>query len=150
MSSLTISPLTSQATEAYLTLVEFVLVTKQHVIAASAQFDLTSMQAITLLLIQQTPPRPMNVICRLYGCDASNVTGIIDGLEQKGLVSRQPDPHDRRTKMIHLEPAGVTMKQHIFEILASRDVKLFGNLNPAEIEQFLYYLQKIVHTETVS
>jgi DNA-binding MarR family transcriptional regulator len=35
-------------------------------------------------------------------CDASHVTGIVDGLERRGLVERWPAPDDRRVK--HLMP----------------------------------------------
>jgi DNA-binding MarR family transcriptional regulator len=39
-------------------------------------------------------------------CDASNVTGIIDRLEDRGFVQRQPSEHDRRVKCVVLTAAG--------------------------------------------
>ncbi|MET0558635.1 MAG: MarR family transcriptional regulator [Solirubrobacterales bacterium] len=51
-------------------------------------------------------PRAMGEIATYLDCDNSNVTGIVDGLEEKGLVERQPAEHDRRVKLIALTPDG--------------------------------------------
>jgi DNA-binding MarR family transcriptional regulator len=40
------------------------------------------------------------------GCDASNITGIVDRLEAKELVVRTADPGDRRVKLIERTRAG--------------------------------------------
>ena len=45
------------------------------------------------------------IACRLH-CDPSNVTGISDRLEERGLVERQADPEDRRVKMLALTKKG--------------------------------------------
>lgn len=45
-------------------------------------------------------PRTMSELATVLHCDNSNVTGIVDGLEEKGLVTRQPSPDDRRVKLI--------------------------------------------------
>jgi DNA-binding MarR family transcriptional regulator len=51
-------------------------------------------------------PRAMSEIASVLHCDNSNVTGIVDGLEEKGLVTRQPAAHDRRVKLIALTAEG--------------------------------------------
>src|SRR4051812_36982491 len=95
----------------YYSLVSFLLQAKQQVIATAGEFGLTGVQALTLLTIKQEQKRSMSDFCRLYDCDASNITGIIDGLEQKDLVSRQPHPADRRVKIIRLEPTGAQLQK---------------------------------------
>lgn len=37
-------------------------------------------------------PLPMRALAELLGCDASNVTGIVDRLEARGLVRREAAP----------------------------------------------------------
>lgn len=66
--------------------------------AAAARHGLTSMQA--RLLGQLVRPLPMRELASLLGCDASNVTGIVDRLEAAGLARREADPHDRRVKRV--------------------------------------------------
>lgn len=36
--------------------------------------------------------------------DAATITGVLDRLEQSGLIERHPDPHDRRSNRIFLSP----------------------------------------------
>ena len=90
----------------YFALVAFLLQAKQQVIAVAGEFGLTGIQALTLLMIDRIESPSMSSFCKLYDCDASNITGIIDGLENKGLVSRQPHSSDRRIKIIRLEEEG--------------------------------------------
>jgi DNA-binding MarR family transcriptional regulator len=116
---------------------------KHHVITIGADFGLTSIQAITLLLVDEHRPRPMKNFCLLFHCDASNITGIVDGLESKGLVSRQNDPTDRRIKTIRLEPAGKAMRRDIIERLEGMDGPLFAALNNEEKKQFAGLVAKI-------
>lgn len=51
-------------------------------------------------------PRTMGAIASFLHCDPSNVTGIVDNLEEKGLAERRPSPQDRRVKLIELTAAG--------------------------------------------
>jgi DNA-binding MarR family transcriptional regulator len=127
----------------YLSLIEFLMAAKQHVVAIGAEFGLTSIQVITLLLVDEHQPRPMKSFCPMFHCDASNVTGIIDGLEDKGLVSRQNDPNDRRIKVICLEKAGKVMQQTIIKRLDGMDSPLFDALNSQEKQQFAGIIAKI-------
>ncbi|MBB4889468.1 MarR family transcriptional regulator [Streptomyces netropsis] len=70
----------------------------QDFAAAAARHGLTSVQA--KLLAQLKGPVPMRGLATLLVCDASNVTGIVDRLESRGLVRREPDPRDRRVKNV--------------------------------------------------
>ena len=116
---------------------------KQQVIALSDDFGLTSMQTMTLLLTTDTEPRSMGGFCRLYHCDASNITGIIDGLEQKKLVSRQEHPSDRRIKVIRLESAGRKLREKILHKLSSSNGFLFDPLNDKESKEFVHIIEKL-------
>lgn len=131
----------------YLSLLEFLLTAKQHIMAIGGEFGLTSIQAITLLLIDEHRPRPMKSFCMLYHCDASNITGIVDGLEKKGLVSRQNDLKDRRIKVICLSPAGKKLQQTIISRLDDINGFLFEPLNDTEKRQFVHIVEKIAQTK---
>lgn len=119
----------------YFALVSFLLHAKQQVVTLSAEFGLTGIQALTLLQIETIDTPSMSAFGKLYGCDPSNITGIVDGLEQKGLVSRRPHPSDRRTKLIHLEQAGKNMQDKIVKRLAESSDHLFDRLNKTERKQ---------------
>lgn len=65
---------------------------------AAAGHQLTGAQA-KLLGLLSLEPLPMRKIAERLKCEPSNVTGIVDRLEGRGLVERRPDPADRRVKM---------------------------------------------------
>ncbi|MFF4319057.1 MarR family winged helix-turn-helix transcriptional regulator [Streptomyces sp. NPDC001568] len=72
--------------------------------AAAARHGLTSTQA--KVLAQLEGPVPMRGLAALLVCDASNVTGIVDRLEARDLVRREPSPADRRVKNVAATDAG--------------------------------------------
>jgi DNA-binding MarR family transcriptional regulator len=72
--------------------------------AIAAELDLPPAQALALVNLRD--PAPMRDLADVLGCDASNVTGIVDGLERRGLVTRRPDPADRRVKHLVLTEEG--------------------------------------------
>lgn len=127
----------------FMSLVEFLVSAKHQVMAISSEFGLTSMQAMTLLLTDNGKPRSMSNLCKIYGCDASNITGIVDGLEQKQLVSRQSHPNDRRIKIIKLEPKGAQLKTKILQATAASSGFLFDPLNQSETEQLIDIIEKL-------
>ena len=65
---------------------------------AAAAHSLTGAQARVLGLLS-LEPMPMRKIAQKLKCEPSNVTGIVDRLETRGLVERRPDPADRRVKL---------------------------------------------------
>jgi DNA-binding MarR family transcriptional regulator len=65
---------------------------------AAAEHALTGAQA-RLLSLLSLEPLPMRRLAQKLKCEPSNVTGIVDRLEARGLVERRPDPADRRVKL---------------------------------------------------
>ncbi|MCT9087835.1 MarR family transcriptional regulator [Streptomyces sp. ASQP_92] len=65
---------------------------------AAAEHSLTGAQARVLGLLS-LEPMPMRRIAQKLKCEPSNITGIVDRLEARGLVERRPDPVDRRVKL---------------------------------------------------
>ncbi|MEU6080395.1 MarR family transcriptional regulator [Streptomyces sp. NPDC047108] len=73
--------------------------------AAAAQHDITPQQVKVLLALDETP-LPMRRIAERVGAEPSNLTGVIDRLQARGLVERRPDPNDRRVKLLATTEAG--------------------------------------------
>src|SRR6202158_848795 len=75
-----------------------------HYQARLAELHLTSPQA--MLLHHLDDPLPMNEVAGKLHCDPSNVTGIVDRLEGRGLIERQHLTKDRRVKHLALTAEG--------------------------------------------
>jgi DNA-binding MarR family transcriptional regulator len=74
---------------------------------------LSAFQAMTLLFIDPARPQPMSEVAATVGCGPSNLTGIIDKLEARGLVKRRPSRSDRRVKEVSLTRAGQAFRQRL-------------------------------------
>ncbi|MEU0833019.1 MarR family winged helix-turn-helix transcriptional regulator [Streptomyces sp. NPDC056231] len=84
---------------------------------AAAAHSLTGAQARVLGLLA-LEPMPMRRIAQKLKCEPSNVTGIVDRLETRGLVERRPDPADRRVKLAAPTEKGIDTARQLRESLS--------------------------------
>jgi DNA-binding MarR family transcriptional regulator len=87
---------------------------KGHFQRRTSEFGLTMAQAQTLLMISPDEAEPMRDLAGRLGVDPSNLTGLVDRLEDRGLVERRPAAHDRRVKTLALTDAGVDLRGELF------------------------------------
>ncbi|MFF3326781.1 MarR family winged helix-turn-helix transcriptional regulator [Streptomyces sp. NPDC002889] len=83
---------------------------------AAAQHSLTGAQARVLGLLS-LEPLPMRRIAQQLRCEPSNITGIVDRLEVRGLVERRPDAGDRRVKLAATTEEGRVTADRLREAL---------------------------------
>lgn len=133
----------------YSSLLKFLVIAKHSLIASSKVHDMSVMQTITLLLTEKDKPKPMNSFQKLFNCDASNITGIIDGLEEKGLVSRGEQPDDRRVKIILITEKGLSLQKLISKDLIKIDDEILSPLSSTEMDQFRTIIIKLSGTTLV-
>lgn len=93
-----------------------------------AQWGLTPVQAKALYFLEATTSM-RKLANRLY-CDASNLTGIVDRLEELGLIKRMVDPDDRRVKRLHVTPAGARIRDKVAQ--AMYEVPELDSLTPRQ------------------
>ncbi|MBK3567512.1 MULTISPECIES: MarR family winged helix-turn-helix transcriptional regulator [unclassified Streptomyces] len=84
--------------------------------AAAGDHSLTGAQA-RLLSLLSLEPLPMRKLAQKLKCEPSNVTGIVDRLETRGLVERRPDPADRRVKLAAATDEGRQVARSLRESL---------------------------------
>jgi DNA-binding MarR family transcriptional regulator len=85
-----------------------------HFAATVAELDLAPAQARALHELDLDRPISMRALAERLKSDPSNLTGLIDRLEARGLVERRPDPTDRRIKGLALTPAGAQLRKRLF------------------------------------
>lgn len=85
--------------------------------AALAELDLTFSQAHILRLLEPRRPLPMSALAERLICDASNVTGLADRLEARGLVERRAAEGDRRVKALAITPAGAALRKRVIQVM---------------------------------
>ena len=84
--------------------------------AAAAHHGLTPQQVKALLILDETA-LPMRRVAERLGAEPSNLTSVVDRLQARGLLERQPDPNDRRIKLLVTTDAGTAAAQDLRERL---------------------------------
>ncbi|MCU1460071.1 MAG: transcriptional regulator, MarR family [Acidimicrobiales bacterium] len=79
--------------------------------------DVSPPQLKALLSMEKGQPQPMRTLAENWRCDASWVTGIVDGLEERGYAERRAHPTDRRVKVVEITALGDKAKAKALERL---------------------------------
>jgi DNA-binding MarR family transcriptional regulator len=85
--------------------------------SVAQDLGLTPQQLQVLLMLADGSEVPMGALAEKLFCEASNVTGIVDRLETRGLIERRPDPGDRRVKRLGITPEGLRVHGEALERL---------------------------------
>jgi DNA-binding MarR family transcriptional regulator len=99
------------AAEAWGLIADVMHANRPKFMALCREFDLFPPQMLVLKSLDE--PKPMGEVASWLACDTSNLTGIIDRLEQRELVKRTPDPKDRRVKLLVLTKEGRRLHKEI-------------------------------------
>jgi MarR family transcriptional regulator, organic hydroperoxide resistance regulator len=83
----------------------------------AAEFDISPMAIKMLHGLGPGQEVPMSALADQIGCDASNITGIVDRMETRGLIERRDSASDRRVKLIGLTDDGVELRNAVLERL---------------------------------
>ncbi len=133
---------TDPGSEAW-SLMHWMMVTnKQRFFAMAQEFDLAPQQMIALRMLG-VAPRKMSELAGALMCDNSNVTGIVDRLEQRDLVRREAAEGDRRVKLIVLTEEGERMRVEITKRMAEPPPPI-ANLSEADQRALRDILQRAV------
>jgi DNA-binding MarR family transcriptional regulator len=103
-------PASPHACEAWQLLMQLFFAQRANLPPLAAELQLSPAQCHLLHLIEPGRPIPMGQLAETLACDASNVTGLVDRLESRGLVRRHPSTEDRRVKVLELTPAGSRLR----------------------------------------
>ena len=101
----------SAADEAWELLRGLLFAERRRFFETAAEFDLHPAQAGTLMQLDDPSGLAMHEIATRMACDNSNVTGIVDRLEARGLVTRRPGEQDRRVKYVVPTPLGREVRE---------------------------------------
>lgn len=95
-------------------MIEFLLSQKAWWVGICGEFDLTPVQGHALRVLDPERPVAMSSLAEQLVCDASNVTGIVDKLESRGLIARQGAEGDRRIKMLAVTEKGRQLRDQLW------------------------------------
>jgi MarR family transcriptional regulator, organic hydroperoxide resistance regulator len=109
----------------------------------AAELELSPAQCHVLHLIEPERPVTMGELAATLACHASNVTGLVDRLESRGLVLRRPSPADRRVKVLVLTPTGAQLRTLLIDRMTASPAAL-ERLSPREQRELVRILRRLL------
>jgi len=104
--------------------------------------DLTSQQVWLLAELPEEGGAPIGTLAEVMQCHSSNVTGLVDRLEARGLVARQAVRGDRRVKLVALTPSGRALRGKLIEIVRRPPDALVERLDAEQLQTLSDLLAK--------
>jgi DNA-binding MarR family transcriptional regulator len=108
-----------------------------------APYGVNAREMAVLLLLAGREPESQQQAAERLGVDRTTMVGLLDGLEHRGLVTRQPDAADRRRNVVVLTVVG---QQTLEQALAASDEaerQLLSGLSPAEARRLRQLLARV-------
>jgi DNA-binding MarR family transcriptional regulator len=110
---------------------------------AMAQWDITPSQARALRVLDRHGTMRPSELSEHLRIAPRSATEVIDDLQTKGLVARQPDRHDRRATLIELTERGIDLGERIRSVRGAEAERVFDQLNDTERSQLARILRKL-------
>ncbi|MFF0312822.1 MarR family winged helix-turn-helix transcriptional regulator [Streptosporangium sp. NPDC004379] len=108
--------------------------------AASRRLGLTPQQAQLLCFARHRRPSSGELAALLH-CDKTNITGLVDRLQRRGLLTRRPDPDDRRVTHIHLTAEGEALSGEFQQVIETTLTAGFTSWSGAERDDLIRLLR---------
>ncbi|WP_246157520.1 MarR family winged helix-turn-helix transcriptional regulator [Catellatospora sichuanensis] len=123
---------------------ELVVLLDKDMTESLAKEGLTPSRTTLLWLLRSNGPSTQRVLADGLGVSARTVTGLVDGLEATGFVTRQPHPTDRRAILVSFTERGAAVVAAMEQQQGGFADLLFGGMPEQRFECLYAGLGEIV------
>jgi DNA-binding MarR family transcriptional regulator len=109
--------------------------------------DLSMWDYVVLSRLAAAPAETQLSLAQAIGYDKSRLIGLLDELEGAGLLTREPDPKDRRAKVISLTAAGRTRQERARRDIRAMERRLLAGVDPADVDLLRKLLASLSATD---
>jgi len=119
-------------------LVRHLIATETPILAAH---DVSMWGYSVLTALCERPYRGQNALAEAIGADKTRIIDVLDDLQERGLISREPDPADRRARLLAATPRGRRVRDQARRAIRKEEQQLLAPLPARERAAFLKVLQ---------
>ena len=76
-------------------------------------------------------------LAQAIGADKTRIIAILDELQEAGLISREPDPADRRARLLSITGAGRKLRMAVRSEIQANENRVLARLPAADRQGFL-------------
>ena len=109
--------------------------------------DISMWGYIVLTGLVDQPVRTQAALAQAINADKSRIIGILDDLQQRGLIERRADAGDRRVHLLSLTPAGDRLRRSVEAAIRRGEEEVLAVLAPADREVFLRSLKALYESQ---
>jgi len=130
-------------THVWLVLMKAFRSVQRHASDSIASLGLGLSDFVVLEMLLHKGPMKVNDIGRKVDLTSGSITTAVDRLQARGLVSRQVDSEDSRSRIVRLTAKGNTLIHAAFEAHAARMEKASRGLDQKERKELIALLKKL-------
>jgi DNA-binding MarR family transcriptional regulator len=101
---------------------------------------------LVLIALAGGEPPTQLALAKEVSLDRTVMTYLLDDLETHGLVTRSPDPRDRRARLVLITDAGRTRLQQVRLSLGAAEARLLADLDDQDAEKLRALLSQVART----
>lgn len=105
---------------------------RHGMLAALEPWQVAPGQLRALRVVERHGPLRLSDLATHLAITPRSTTEVVDALEQRGLVSRTPDPDDRRAVLVEVTPTGVEAGAAVQQARRAEAQVLFGTLGETD------------------
>jgi len=136
-------PTDPTGTHVWLVLMKAHRAVQRHAAASIASLDLGLSDFVVLEMLLHRGPMKVNDIGRKVDLTSGSITTAVDRLQARGLVSREVNREDSRSRIVQLTAKGRTLIRAAFASHAARLEKAAGGLSVKERTELVALLKKL-------
>ena len=116
---------------------------RERMIGAFEETGLSMYDHAILALLGEEPRETQAQIADALGYDRSHIVGVLDDLEERGLIERRRDPDDRRRHLVTMTPAGKKALARLRAVVEQVDTEYFEPLTAGERKTLTSLLARV-------
>lgn len=104
---------------------------------------LTMWAYVVLLRLGDKPFGSQAALADAVRADKTRIIDVLDDLQERGLIAREPDPADRRARLLSITPAGRRLREAAQRDIQANELSLLQGLSAADRRTFLATLERL-------
>jgi len=98
---------------------------------------LTMWGYVVLNALENAPASTQAALAAAIGADKTRIIAILDDLQAAELITREPDPSDRRARLLSITPEGSRLRRAVQAEIQAGEKRLLAELPDSDREAFL-------------
>ena len=98
---------------------------------------------VVLTALRDNPMRTQAALAASINADKTRLIPVLDELQRRGLIEREPDPRDRRVRLLGLTPDGRDLQQRVQTDIRRDEKSLMSEMSDEEQAAFRRHLENL-------